>query len=128
VARKTIEDMLAESRRRLRRLEPREADHAVRRGAVLVDTRSPDEALETGRVPGSINIPLSVLEWRLDPDSPWREPAVGGLESELILLCAHGYSSSLAAWRLQQLGFTNVTDVVGGFERWRSEGLPVDRV
>ncbi|CAN5677069.1 hypothetical protein BH24ACT26_BH24ACT26_22640 [soil metagenome] len=78
-------------------------------------------------MPGALHVPLNVLEWRLDPESPHRNPAIEGLDSRIILMCAHGYSSSLAAWRLQQLGFTDVGDVIGGFEKWEAAGLPVER-
>jgi len=68
-----------------------------------------------------------VLEWRLDPDSPWRNPRVGGLDARLILLCDHGCSSALAAATLVDLGFERVADVAGGFEAWQAAGLPVVR-
>jgi len=55
---------------------------------------------------------LSVLEWRVDPDSGTHDPAVGDFGDASILICAHGYSSSLAARRLQELGFANATDVI----------------
>ena len=74
---------------------------------------------------GSLRVPRTGLEWRADPSSPWRNPRVGGRERELILLCAHGYSSSLAAASLLELGFARAGDVVGGFEAWRAAGLPV---
>jgi rhodanese-related sulfurtransferase len=67
-----------------------------------------------------------VLEWRLDPDSPWRAAEAPGLDDEVILVCNHGYSSSLAAATLADLGFTRVGDVVGGFEAWAAAGLPVE--
>ena len=68
-----------------------------------------------------------MLEWRLDPeaDPTFHNAHVHGLDQQLILVCAHGYSSSLAAARLHELGFTRATDLVGGFEAWRRAGLPV---
>jgi rhodanese-related sulfurtransferase len=65
-----------------------------------------------------------VLEWRVDPESPWRNPHVGGLDRHLILVCDHGYCSSLAAATLVQLGFARATDLVGGYLAWRDAGLP----
>lgn len=120
--RRTLADLLHDARRRIGRLEPAEAWEAARGGALIVDTRSDRSA---GVVPGSLHIPLSVLPWRLDPDSGWRNHHVGGLGTWLILLCEHGESSSLAAARLVELGFTRVGDVVGGFEAWNDAGLPV---
>jgi rhodanese-related sulfurtransferase len=127
MTRKTIDELLAEARSRLERLEPVEALAAQRDGALLIDTRSGDERARTGVIPGSIHIPLSVLEWRVDPsaDPGYRNSYVTGLEQRLVVVCAHGFSSSLAAARLQELGFARATDVVGGFTAWSDAGLPV---
>jgi rhodanese-related sulfurtransferase len=127
VPRRTVTDLLEQSRRHLRRLDPGAAYSAMRGGALLIDTRSEEDLARRGRVPGSLHIPLSVLEWRVDPGSSHRNPQVGGLDRHLILLCAQGYSSSLAARRLQELGFSRATDVIGGFEAWEAAGLPVER-
>lgn len=123
--RKTVHDLLAEARSSLRRVEPSRAYSAMQDGALLIDTRSNDERARYGSIPGSLKIPLSVLEWRVDPQSRHHDPAIAGFDDPIILICAHGYSSSLAACRLQQLGFANATDVIGGFEAWKKTGLPV---
>ena len=127
MGRNTIDDLLREARERLERLEPEQALAAQRSGALLIDTRSHDERIRYGVIPGSLHIPRSVLEWRLDPDADpeYRNSHVGGLDQWLILVCAHGYSTSLAAATLQELGFTRATDVVGGFTAWSEQGLPV---
>ena len=127
MTRTTISDLLRQARTRLKRLEPEEALAAQEASALLVDTRSGDEREREGIIPGSLHVPLSVLPWRLDPDSDpeHRNPHVGGLDRQIVLVCAHGYSTSLAAAMLQELGFTNATDLVGGFEAWRDAGLPV---
>jgi rhodanese-related sulfurtransferase len=124
--RRTVEELLVEARRRIARYSPAEAYAALEAGALLVDTRSSDERAQHGIVPGSLHVPRTVLEWRLDPDSPWRNPhADGRTDREVILLCAHGYSSSLAAATLVDLGFERAGDVAGGFVAWRAAGLPV---
>ena len=125
MTRRTVDDLLADARARIHRYEPAEALAAQRNGALLVDTRSVDERQREGIVPGSLHVPRSVLEWRLDPASPWHNAHAGGLEREVILLCAHGYSSTLAAATLADLGFRSVGDVAGGFEAWAADGLPV---
>lgn len=127
MTRTTIDDLLRDARSRLERLEPAEALAAQEAGAILVDTRSADERGREGVIPGSLHVPLSVLPWRLDPDSDpsHRNPHVGSLDRHIVLVCAHGYSTSLAAAMLQELGFTNATDLVGGFAAWRHGGLPV---
>ena len=126
MSRKTVDDLLAEARRRIApRLRPEETLEAMRRGTLLVDLRSVDERRRHGIVPGSLHIPRSVLEWRVDPESGSTNPAVGGFDRELVLFCAEGYSSSLAAASLQELGFSRATDLVGGFTAWKEAGLPV---
>ena len=119
--------MLAAARARLERLSPEGALAAQRAGALVVDTRSSDERRVGGAIPGSLHIPLSVLEWRVDPDADpaFHNPHVEGLGQHIVLVCAHGCSSSLAAARLQELGFSRATDLEGGFEAWRAAGLPV---
>ena len=126
-SRKTLDALLAEARSRLDRLAPRDAFEAQRSGALLVDTRSNEERSRDGVIPGALHIPRSVLEWRVDPDGDptFHNPHVVGLDQHLVLVCAHGESTSLAAATLQELGFTRATDVVGGFAAWEAEGLPV---
>ena len=125
--RKTLADMLAEAQGRLSRLEPEEALDAQREGALIIDTRSDDERRRVGVIPGSLHIPLSVLEWRLDPDSDpaFHNDHVTGLDQRIILACRQGHSSTLAAARLQDLGFRHATDLVGGLEAWVAAGLPL---
>jgi rhodanese-related sulfurtransferase len=125
--RKTVHDLLADARKHLDRLEPRRAYEAHRAGALLVDIRGREARLVEGVIPGSIHITLDVLEWRMDPESGSTDPRVGGVDRHVILICREGYSSSLAARRLQEIGFTHATDVIGGFEAWAAEGLPVER-
>ena len=75
-------------------------------------------------LPGSVHIPRTVLEWRVAPEISWRNPHLGALDRQLVILCDHGHSSSLAAATLVELGL-NATDVIGGFEAWQETGLPV---
>lgn len=122
-----VDELLAAARARITRLEPRAAWAAASAGAILVvDVRSDEDRRRGGIVPGSLHIPLSVLEWRVDPASAWSNPHVGGRSRRLVLVCCHGFSSSLAAATLVDLGF-DAGDVVGGFEAWLEAGLPVGR-
>lgn len=107
-------------------MTPAEAALAMREGATLIDTRDGDLRSRDGRIPGSVHIPLSVLEWRVDPTSGHQSAALAGREDRLILICNEGYSSSLAAVRLHDLGFAKTTDVIGGFVAWAAAGLPVE--
>ena len=122
--RKRIEDILEDAAVRLGRLSPVEAWAEMRAGAILVDTRSPDQRQEQGYIPGSVHHPLSTLLWRLDPDCRTSNEKIP-LESRVILICREGYSSVLAAAQLQEIGFEDATDVIGGVEDWKKAGLPV---
>ena len=124
--RQTIGGLLAAARGRIDRLAPETAHLAMAEGALLVDTRCGDDRRAMGAIPGSVHLPLSVLFWRLDPSSGYDDPALSDPARPVILICAHGYSSSLAAATLRDLGFASVADVDGGFEAWSAAGLPVE--
>ncbi|HXQ96323.1 MAG TPA: rhodanese-like domain-containing protein [Candidatus Acidoferrales bacterium] len=123
--RQTIDQLLVRARARLHRLEPTAALEAQAEGAILVDLRCADDRRASGVVPGSVHVPLSVLYWRLDPTSGYDDPWLSDPAGRVVLLCADGYSSSLAAATLQDLGFAHATDVIGGFTAWAALGLPV---
>jgi rhodanese-related sulfurtransferase len=123
--RTTIDDMLAAARARLERLTPSEVRAAQTEGAIVVDTRCEADRERVGVIPGSIPIQRTVLEWRADPASPWKDPRIANLAARLILVCNDGFSSSLAAASLLDLGFDNVTDVDGGAHAWAAAGLPL---
>jgi rhodanese-related sulfurtransferase len=120
---RSIDMILAEARTRLIRLHPFAAHTALARGAVLVDIRPAGQRAAEGEVPGALVIERNVLEWRFDPSSDARLP-VATYDLEVIVLCQEGYTSSLAAVALQDVGIHRATDVDGGFAAWRSAGLP----
>ena len=120
-----VDNLLAEARSTLSRLEPGEAEAACRNGALLVDTRPVDQRLRDGEIPGAVVIDRNVLEWRLDPQGAHRIAELRDAEQTVIVICNEGYSSSLAAAALQRIGLRRATDVIGGFQKWRSRGLPV---
>ncbi len=124
--RRTINEILEEARSRLERLDPLAAHAAQQSGALLVDTRCDELRLETGVIPGSVHVPLSVLYWRLDPASGHADLRLSDPDRQVVLVCADGYSSSLAAVTLRELGFHRATDLAGGFEAWAQAGLPID--
>lgn len=123
---RTTEDLLTEARGRVGRWSPAVALAKQQAGAVVIDVRDSGDRSREGAIPGAIAIPLSVLEWRADPTSPFRMEGLAGTEDTLILVCNDGYSSSLAAARLKELGRQSVGDVAGGFRAWKLEGLPVE--
>jgi len=119
--------LLDSSRATLERLTPDTAWTLLSSGEItLVDTRCGEQLESQGTVPGAIHAPLSVLYWRADPQSDHHDPRISGSARRIVLLCAHGYSSSLAAATLQQMGHAAATDVVGGFAAWQEAGLPVE--
>jgi rhodanese-related sulfurtransferase len=122
--RRTLAELLEAAQQRITRLEPAEALAEVEEGAILIDIRSHFERDRDGIVPGSLHVPRTVLEWRLAPESAWRNPHLAGLEQRVLLLCGDGFSSVLAAATLAELGFAKAGDVVGGFAAWREAGLP----
>ena len=119
-----IDDLLSAARARLRRVDPDGAAAAVDAGALLVDIRASEVRARDGELPGAIVVDRNVLEWRLDPASPHRLPEVTGHDQTIILVCAEGYASSLAAATLQDLGLRNATDLAGGYAAWVAEGRP----
>jgi len=125
VERRTLADLLAEAEARISRYSAAEAHIAMTNGALLIDIRSAEGRVRDGIVPGSIHIPRTVLEWRTAPESELRNPYLGNLSQQIILLCDHGCSSVLAAATLTEFGFVRVGDVIGGFSDWRDAGLPV---
>jgi rhodanese-related sulfurtransferase len=123
----TADGLLAEARRELERLTPRQAAAALSAGAVIVDVRSEHQRERDGVIEGALFIPRNVLEWRCDPASSSRDERVSDRALQLIVMCDEGYQSSLAAANLRRLGFKSATDLVGGFQAWHATGLPVRR-
>jgi rhodanese-related sulfurtransferase len=126
MSRTTIDDLLATAREGLSRVGPDAAHEAANDGATLIDIRADSQIARDGTIPGALVIPRNVLEWRLDPSSEHRHPDAPGVDAQVILVCNEGYASSLAAATLHELGFTNATDLDGGFQAWRQAGLLVD--
>lgn len=123
----TIDELLTTARQGLDRIEAAQAAAELEGGALLVDTRPADQRAEDGEIPGATVIDRNVLEWRLDPASPSRIAAACGYDIRVIVICNEGYSSSLVAATLKDLGLVNATDVIGGFQAWRTAGLPTTK-
>ncbi|MGW0615099.1 rhodanese-like domain-containing protein [Streptomyces sp. NPDC002788] len=122
-----IDEFLERVRAGYERIEPREAYEAARTGdALLVDIRYAALRERDGLIPGAVAVERNELEWRLDPQGSHRLPEVTSHALRVIVVCNEGYASSLAAHSLHQLGLHRATDLVGGFQAWREEGLPVE--
>ena len=121
---RSIEEILADARGRLRRVTPDEAFRERAEGAVLIDIRPASQRADEGEIPGSAIVERNHLEWRVDPCSDARLPWVTGYDHRIIVFCQESYTSSLAAAALHELGLHRATDVIGGFRAWEAAGLP----
>ena len=124
---RSIDEILAAARARLARVTPREAFAEFCTGATLIDIRPAAQRAADGEIPGSLVVERNHLEWRFDPASDARLPWVTGYDLRLLVICAEGYTSSLAAVALHDLGLARATDVIGGFAAWTAAGLPTAR-
>ncbi|MBC3189831.1 sulfurtransferase [Pseudonocardia sp. C8] len=124
--RASVADLLVAARARLDRPGPHRAAALVAAGAHLVDTRPGWQRVEEGAIPGALVIERNHLEWRLDPASDARIPQATDHDATWVLFCSEGYSSSLAAASLQDLGLHRATDLDGGFRAWAAAGLPTE--
>ncbi len=111
-------DWLAEA---LDNIETLEIDEALqlhgKDGVQFIDVRDLNELTESGTIPGAAHAPRGMLEFLADPDSPYHNK-VFSQDKKFVLFCAGGGRSSLAAWRLKEMGFDNICHVAGGFKAW----------
>ncbi len=117
--------LVAEAESEVRALSVDEAMEAQSSGALVVDLRDVREVKAEGKIPGSYHAPRGMLEFWVDPDSPYHREALSSAD-RLVLYCNLGWRSALAAKTLQDMGFTNVTHIRGGLEAWKGEGRPVE--
>ncbi|KAI0065123.1 Rhodanese-like protein [Artomyces pyxidatus] len=128
---RSIAEILAAARTRLQRLTPQRAfeelqDPSISIPVILVDIRPHAQRMEHGNIPGSLVIERNVLEWRFDPRClDGRLDIATRYDLRVIVFCQEGYTSSLAAASLQDIGLLNATDIDGGFKAWKEAGLPV---
>jgi rhodanese-related sulfurtransferase len=122
----TVDELLEAARTRLDRVDAVRAASLVAQGARLVDTRPQWQRADEGALPGALVVERNHLEWRLDPTSEARIPEATDHDVRWIVFCSEGYSSSLAAASLQDLGLRNATDLAVGFRAWKAAGLPVE--
>lgn len=127
----SVDDLLEAARRRIRRVGPEELEGFVAEGGLVVDIRPAEQRRIEGALPDALVVERNVFEWRLDPKSDHRLPEVRDLSQPVVVVCSEGYSSSLAAASLTDLGFERAADLVGGYQAWsawvRSRGEPGQR-
>ena len=125
---KTANDLVAEAKQRVENLTVEQVAEEVRRGdALLVDLREPGERAQHGAIPGAVEAPRGMLEFWADPTSSYHRPEFDP-GRRVILHCASGGRSALAADTLRQMGYANVAHLDGGFTAWKEQGQPVEDV
>jgi rhodanese-related sulfurtransferase len=123
---KKAADLVAEAKAGIENLDPAAVEAEVQSGeAVLVDIRDAPELEEHGRIPGSVHIPRGMLEFRADTTSPYHQAPLDPAQ-RVILHCASGGRSALAAKTLQEMGYENVAHLDGGINAWKEAGKPTE--
>ena len=118
-------ELVANAKTKIENLDVAGVERERAAGVLLVDLREPAELAESGRIAGSVNVPRGMLEFRADPTSPYHVEAFDP-ERRIILHCATGGRSALAAVALKDMGYTNVAHLDGGFKAWVAAGRPVE--
>lgn len=115
----TVDEWLAGARARLDRVQPQDLAQEIAAGVLVIDTRDSADREAEGALPGSVIINRNVLEWRMSPSSPTCLEGITA-DSLVIIVCNDGFSSSIAAAGLHDLGLPRATDLVGGYRAWRA--------
>jgi len=123
---KSASDLVGEAKARVENLGPDDVERELAGGeAILVDLREAEELEATGRIPGAVHVPRGMLEFRADPSSPYHQAPLDP-SARVILHCASGGRSALAAATLQDMGYTDVAHLDGGITAWKDAGKPVE--
>ena len=123
---KSASDLVAEAKAKVENLDVDAVEAELKSGnAVVIDLRESEELAATGRIPGSVHVPRGMLEFRADPTSPYHQDPIDP-SKRIILHCASGGRSALAASTLQAMGYDNVAHLDGGFTAWKAAGKPVE--
>ena len=124
---RSVDEMVREADAAVRTVSPADAHDMARDGeAVLVDIRDIRELDREGRVPGARHAPRGMLEFWFDPASQYHKPVFDQSDKTFVLFCAAAGRSALAARTLQEMGFTNIAHMAGGFGGWREASLPIE--
>lgn len=122
---KSATELVKEAKAQIENLTPLQVRDEMENGnATIIDIREPDELKQNGAIPGSINAPRGMLEFYADASLPYHKPEFKK-DSRIILQCASGGRSALAAVTLKQMGYANAAHLDGGFKAWKEAGLPV---
>lgn len=123
----TATTMVAEAKERIENLTPEEAADEIEAGTPIVDVREEDETRRDGRIPGAVFAPRGMLEFWADPTSPYHREEFHP-ERRIVLYCASGGRSALAADTLRRMGYKDVAHLDGGLKAWKEKGQSVEQV
>ena len=124
---KSVKQMVADANEDITTLSIADARNLLNSpNHVIVDLRDIRELQRDGRIEGAFHAPRGMLEFWADPDSPYHKE-IFATEGELVLFCASSWRSALAAKTLQDMGFTNIRDMEGGFTAWKTASLPITK-
>ena len=124
---KTVKMLVAEAKEQTNNISPADAHDRQQSGdAILIDIRDIRELQRDGLIEGAFNAPRGMLEFWADTDSPYHKE-IFATESELVLFCASSWRSALAAKTMQDMGFSNIRDMDGGFTAWKTASLPITK-
>lgn len=121
---KSAADLVKEAKGQIDNLNPQQVHEEISNGnATLIDIREAEELQQNGKIEGSVHAPRGMLEFYADPTQPYHRPEFNK-DKKLILHCASGGRSALAATTLKQMGYENVAHLDGGIKAWKESGLP----
>ena len=124
---RAVKDLVAEAKTRITSLSVEDARARAEAGeALLVDIRDVRELHKLGRIPGAFHAPRGMIEFWIDPDSPYHKPALA-TDRALVLFCASAWRSALTVDALQNMGVDNIAEIEGGFSAWEEAGAPIER-
>ena len=124
---KTVKMLVAEAKEQTKSISPAAAHSQQQAGdAILIDIRDIRELQRDGRIEGAFHAPRGMLEFWADPDSPYHKE-IFATKGEIVLFCASSWRSALAAKTLQDMGFSNIRDMDGGFTAWKTASLPITK-
>lgn len=123
----TAATLVEQAKAQIDNLTPEQVAKELERGTVVVDLRETDELRSTGKIPGAVHVPRGMLEFAADPTSPYQQGVLDP-SKRVVLHCAAGGRSALAAMTLKQMGYTDVAHLDGGIGAWTSEGRPTEAV
>lgn len=122
---KTAKELVAEAKLQIENLTPQQVQDELAKGnVILIDVRESEELKQNGRIEGAVHAPRGMLEFYADPTMPYYKPEFDK-SKRIILHCASGGRSALAAITLKEMGFTNVAHLDGGLKAWKDSGKPV---